>query len=30
MEQTLSDMESELGDYYYLPSSVVSDYEIYW
>jgi hypothetical protein len=30
MEQTLDDMESELGDYYYLPSSVVSDYAIYW
>jgi hypothetical protein len=30
MEQTLSDMENELGEYYYLPSSVVSDYAIYW
>ncbi len=30
MEQTLSDMESELGDYYYLPSSIVSEYAIYW
>ena len=30
MEQTLSDMETELGDYYYLPSSVVSNYTIYW
>jgi hypothetical protein len=30
MEQTLADMESELGDYYYLPSSIVSSYTVYW
>jgi hypothetical protein len=30
MEQTLSAMEDELGDYYYLPSGIVSNYSIYW
>jgi hypothetical protein len=30
MEQTLADLESELGDYYYLPSSIVSYYTVYW
>ncbi len=30
IEQTLTDMENELGDYYYLPSGIVSDYTIYW
>jgi hypothetical protein len=30
MEQTLSGMEEELGDYYYLPSGIVSTYSIYW
>ncbi len=30
MQHTLDDMEKRLGDYYYLPSSVVSNYTIYW
>jgi len=30
MSRTLDDLEEELGDYYYLPSSIVSDYTIYW
>ncbi|NLL90565.1 MAG: hypothetical protein GX226_05645 [Dehalococcoidales bacterium] len=30
MEKTLSEMEDELGDYYYLPSGIVSSYSIYW
>ncbi len=25
-----TDMEIELGDYYYLPSGVVSGYTLYW
>ncbi|MDD4924040.1 MAG: hypothetical protein PHF74_04310 [Dehalococcoidales bacterium] len=30
MGQMIDDLEKELGDYYYLPSGVVSDYTIYW
>ena len=30
MEQTITDMENELGDYYYLPLGIVSNYTIYW
>lgn len=30
VEQMLNEMERQLGDYYYLPSGIVSDYTIYW
>jgi recombinational DNA repair ATPase RecF len=30
MGQTIVLLEKELGDYYYLPSGIVSNYTIYW
>ena len=30
MKQARDEMERQLGDYYYLPSGIVSDYTIYW